>query len=227
MIVANMNLHEVYATLMSEMPKLEWKRDALLSRAIKEIKKIPPMLPAFMMYDYKIPSSNNQYIIYFYRELSPGPGNLIRVTVKSDFLFVLFDNNKRFVIKWAGNGAPEIHVLTSHFLQRYRERFLKQTDLTANEVAVRYLSRNYTMRPMAIDERINKHIKNYGEFAGEGFLVQDGFCFKLSGEETTEGGEHPIRISFYTTFMPLTDMSESQREAIFEECMKDVESLEY
>jgi hypothetical protein len=113
-------------------------------------------------------------------------------------------------------------ILTSHFLQRYKERFLKEPELTANEVAVRFLARNRSLKPMAIDERLNKRIEEYGEYAGEGFLVQDGFCFKLSGEEKMEGDDQPIRISFFTTFMPLSGMSTTQREAIFEECMKDM-----
>ena len=216
MIVANMNLHEVYADLMGEMNKLDWKRDALFPKAAKEIRNNIDF-PACVMYDYKIPSSNNQYIIYFYQEHPFAP-------VLSAFLCVLYDGAKRYIIKWTENGIPEIHIYTSHFLQRYKERFLKQPDLTANEVAVRFLSRNFRMRPMAVDDRINKHIEKYGEYAGEGFLVQDGFCFKLSGEESIEG-ETPIRISFFTTFMPLADMSDTQREAIFEECMKDVDRL--
>ena len=125
---------------------------------------------------------------------------------------------------WTDKGIPEILILTSHFLQRYKERFLKQPELTANEVAVRFLSRNRTLRIMPVDERINKRIEEYGEYAGEGFLAQDGFCFKLSGEETISG-EDPVRISFFTTFMPLPEMSDTQREAIFEECMKDIDAL--
>jgi hypothetical protein len=78
---------------------------------------------------------------------------------------------------------------------------------------------------MPVDERISKRIKEYGEFAGEGFLAQDGFCFKLSSTEKIEGKD-PIRISFFTTFMPLSEMSETQREAIFEECMKDIDGLD-
>ena len=78
---------------------------------------------------------------------------------------------------------------------------------------------------MNVDERINRRIKEYGEYAGEGFLVQDGFCFKLSAEELMEGEELPVRISFFTTFMPLSEMSDTQREAIFEECMKDLDDL--
>ena len=110
-------------------------------------------------------------------------------------------------------------------LAHFEPLFLKQPELSANEVAVRFLSRNRTLRIMPVDERINKRIEEYGEFAGEGFLAQDGFCFKLSGEETISG-EDPVRISFFTTFMPLSEMSDVQREAIFEECMKDLENLD-
>ena len=217
MIVVNMNLHEVYDTLMKETSKLDWKRNSLLPKAAKEIKKSIEF-PTCVMYDYKIPTSNNQYIIYFYREHP-------FAAVLAGYLFVLFDGSKRFVIKWTDKGIPEVHVLTSHFLQRYKERCLGLPELTANEVAVRFLSRNRSMKPMTIDERINKKISKYGEFAGEGFLVQDGFCFKLSGEEMIEGVETPVKISFFTTFMPLSEMSDVQREAIFEECMKDIDNL--
>ena len=215
MIVANMNLHEVYADLIGEMNKLHWKRDALLNKAVGVLKRSEEF-PASIMYDYQMQSSKNQYIIYFYREHPFAP-------VLSGYLCVMFDGNKRYIIKWTGKGIPEVLILTSHFLQRYKERFLKQLDLSANEVAVRFLSRNRTLRIMSIDERINKRIEEYGEYAGEGFLAHDGFCFKLSGEETLDG-EDPVRISFFTTFMPLAEMSDTQREAIFEELMKDMNS---
>jgi len=215
MIVSNMNLHEVYSNLMDEKRKLEWKRDALLPKAIKTIRR-QNTYPAWVMYDYKVPSSGNQYIIYYYAEHP-------YANILADSLCVMFDNNKRLIIKWTNTDVPEIHVLTSHFLQRYKERFLKAPDLTANEVAVRYLTRNNTMRPINIDEDINKNIKEHGEYAGEGFLVQDGFCFKQSGEETQPDGS-AVRISLFTTFMPTADMSAKQREAIFEECVKYIES---
>ena len=226
MIVANMNLHEVYDTLMGEMQKLDWKRDALRSKAEKEMDRQMGFQHSamafasaknYVMYDYKIPSSNDQYIIYFYREHPFAP-------IQSGYLCVMFDGTKRFIIKWTDWRSPAIHVFTSHFLQRYKERFLKQPEMTANEVAVRFLSRNMEMKPMTVDEHINKHIEKYGEFAGEGFLVSDGFCFKLSGKEYLDG-KASVGISFFTTFMPLSEMSRSQQEAIFEECMKDIDDL--
>lgn len=212
-----MSLREVYANLTEDKRKLEWKRDALLERAEKEIRQ-KGIYPAWLMYDYRIPSSNNQHIIYFYAEHPLSK-------VEGGFLCVVFDSNQRYILKWTDGDIPEIYVLTSHFLQRYRERCLKEQGLTANEVAVRFLARNHYMRPMQIDERINTHIDQHGEYAGEGFLVPDGFCFKLSGEEKYDDGT-AIRINMFTTFMRTTDMSDRQREAIIDECMKETEELE-
>ncbi len=208
-----MNLHEVYAHLLADKRKLEWKRDSLFSKAAKELQR-NGSYPGWVMYEYNVPSSNNQYVIYYYAEQPFGP-------VVADFLCVLFDDNKRYVIKWTDTKVPEIHVLTSHFLQRYKERFLQDDTLTANDVAVRYLTRNSIMRPMPINERINKHVSKHGDYAGEGYLVQDGFCFKLSGEERKDDGT-TIRISMFTTFMPVADMARSQQEAILDECMRDL-----
>lgn len=217
MIVANMNLHEVYAHLMEEKNKLDWKCDTLFTKAVKEISQ-QGLFPAWVMYDYKIPSSNNQYVIYFYAEHPYG-------NVVAGALCVLFDDNKRYIIKWTNTGTPEILVLTSHFLQRYRDRFLEDATLSANEVAVRFLTRNNDMRPMPINNKINRHIKKYGAYAGEGFLVRDGFCFKLSGEERKDDSS-VIRISLFTTFMPTAEMTKTQQEAIFEECMKEIDEWE-
>ena len=131
MIVANMNLHEVYSDLMGEMSKLDWKRDALLRKAVNVLRRSEEF-PVSVMYDYQIQTSKNQYIIYFYREHPLAP-------VLSGYLCVLFDDSKRYIIQWTNTGIPEILILTSHFLQRYKERFLRQQELSANEVAVRFL----------------------------------------------------------------------------------------
>ena len=217
MIVANMNLHQVYADLTGELKKLDWKRDALLKKAVAALRKSEEY-PACVTYDYQMQASKNQYVIFFYCDYPLS-------NIQGGYLCILFDGNKRYVIQTGMGNVPEILILTSHFLQRYKERFLKQPEMSANEVAARFLARNRSLRVMPVDERINKRIEEYGEFAGEGFLGQDGFCFKLSGEETIEG-EDPIRISFFTTFMPLSEMSESQRDAIFWECIKDLDNLD-
>ncbi len=207
-----MNLHEVYRNLMMDKPKLDWKRDSLFPKAIKAIRR-QGEFPAWVTYEYKLPESKNNYVIYFSVEHPYG-------NIMCDYFCVLFDENKRYIVKRIDTEIPELHVLTTHFLQRYNERFLKDASLNANETAVRYFTRNNVMKPMTIDERINKNIGEYGDYAGEGFLVPDGFCFKLSGEETADNRER-VRIGLFTTFMPRAEMSESQREAILEECIRD------
>ena len=138
---------------------------------------------------------------------------------------MFYKDNKRYVVKWADSEDPHIIVLTSHFLQRYNERCLKRPELSANEVAVNYFCRNGAMQPVGVDERINKHIKEYGEYAGLGYMVHDGFCFMLSAEEAIKGSDDTVKLSLFTTFMPLSEMSDTQREAIYEECMKDLDDM--
>ena len=60
MIVANMNLHEVYADLMGEMGKLDWKRDALLNKAVNILRRSEEF-PASVMYDYQIQFLHHLY----------------------------------------------------------------------------------------------------------------------------------------------------------------------
>ena len=55
-----MNLHEVYADLMGEMGKLDWKRDALLNKAVNILRRSEEF-PASVMYDCQ-----NQFLHHLY-----------------------------------------------------------------------------------------------------------------------------------------------------------------
>lgn len=218
MIVNNMNLHEVWENIAKELSKLEWKRDALFPKTANEFRR-NYSYPVWKLYDYKSPMTHNPFVIYFYKEHP-------FAKINGGFLFIMFyKDNKRYVVKWADSEDPHIIVLTSHFLQRYNERCLKRPELSANEVAVNYFCRNGAMQPVGVDERINKHIKEYGEYAGLGYMVHDGFCFMLSAEEAIKGSDDTVKLSLFTTFMPLSEMSDTQREAIYEECMKDLDDM--
>ena len=218
MIVNNMNLHEVWENIAKELPKLEWKRDALFPKTANVFRR-NYSCPVWKLYDYKSPMTHNPFVIYFYKEHP-------FAKINGGFLFIMFyKDNKRYVVKWADSEDPHIIVLTSHFLQRYNERCLKRPELSANEVAVNYFCRNGAMQPVGVDERINKHIKEYGEYAGLGYMVHDGFCFMLSAEEAIKGSDDTVKLSLFTTFMPLSEMSDTQREAIYEECMKDLDDM--
>ncbi len=98
MIVANMNLHEVYADLTSELKKLDWKRDTLLKKAVAALRKSGEY-PACVTYDYQMQASKNQYVIYFYCEHP-------LAQIQGGYLSILFDDKKRYVIQTGMGIVP-------------------------------------------------------------------------------------------------------------------------
>ena len=146
---------------------------------------------------------------------------------------VVFDNkNNRFVIKWGACGynhtkdgplmlLRQIQVYTSHFFDRYKERYLKDLSLNANDVVCRYLSRNKEVMPIEMNNEINRHLDQYGAGAKYGFRVRDGFCFALidlqvmqSKDGDCEKDKPQAMYVVYKTFMNEADMADTQLSAI-------------
>ena len=143
----------------------------------------------------------------------------------------LFDNNKRFIIKWGISPyqhcknskhiyLPQIHAYPSHFFQRYKERCLKDKTLSTNDVICRYFARNdKDFFPIKITNEINNNIEKYG-IAGEiGCIVTDGFCFTQSKLEGTPGENRvddkiDAMLLIYATFISKNEMGKNQYEAI-------------
>lgn len=236
MILPTMTYKEMYDHLAADKQKVEIKKEYLLPKAVKAFKK-RMKFPAWEIYDYTIPSTNNKYVIYFYAE------SRVRAEKPEEGSFTIAYNGKhRFIIQWGAGGykhtpdsemiaVRQIHAYTSHFLQRYNERFLKDDSLTANEVAARYLSRNTVAMPLQQNEEINRNHGKYGEKYQYAFRVRDGICFSYSavdGEQSEDGDRHKDKVDAlyicYTTFMNESKMTESQRKAIFKEhCEKWVQ----
>lgn len=224
-----MTYKEMYDHLAADKQKVDIKKESLLPKAIKSFRK-EMRFPAWLLYEYKIPATNNQYIIYFYAE---SRAQAEKPTV--DSFCILFDQKKRLVIKWGAGGYKhtpdgpitairQIHAYTSHFLQRYNERILKDESLVPNEVACRYLSRNTVAMPILQNEDINRNHKKYGENGQQAIRVRDGICFTQSAIEgimSEDGDRHKDKVDamliLYTTFMNESKMTDSQRNAIFKE----------
>lgn len=224
-----MTFKEMYDHLSKDLKKVQIKEEYLLPKAIKELKK-EYKFPAWKWYEYTIPSTHNKYIIFFYAENR----NYIEKPVV-DFFTIVFDNHKRFVIKSFVGGykhtecSPlifirQIHAYTSHFFERYNERFLKDKSLNSNDIACRYLSRNKKVMPIQMNENINRHIKKYGDSSKYSFRVRDGFSFaqqKVEGEISSDSDRNKDKITamlvLYTTFMNESNMKDSQIAAINKE----------
>lgn len=225
MLVTSMSCKEMFYNLASDKEKVDIKKEYLRSRAIKELKK-KSIFPAYVWYEYKIPTTQNKYFIFFY---AANRWMVEKPEVES--FCELFNDNKRFIIKWGvcpykhcENREPMllplIHAYSSHFFQRYKERCLKDETLSTNDVIFRFLARNgKEFFPIKITNEINNNIEKYG-IAGEiGCIVTDGFCFIQSNLEGTPGENRiddkiDAMMLIYTTFISKNEMGESQYEAI-------------
>jgi len=220
MIVSSMSYKEMYDNLAKDKDKIDYRKDYYLPKAVKEFKKAKKF-PAWKWYDYKNPSTGNQYVVFFYVE------NKLQIEKPiCDSFFVYYVNNKRFAIHWGATiikqtpnhrmeAVREIRAFSSHFFQRYEERFLKDHSLSTNDVACRFFARNPDFIPIEINEEINNNIGNYNDKANRGFRIRDGFCFTMSGvEKSVDEDKIDAIVTVFTTFVTESTMSESQREAI-------------
>lgn len=229
MILPSMTWKEMYDALVADAEKVQIRIDKIYPKAVKSFKK-SKSFPMWYIDEYKIPATNNKYIIFFYA------GNIgdIEKPHYSSFCS-LFCSNQRFVIKGMQMKyrhtpkcktimLPQIHAYTSHFFQRYNERFLHNDKLAPNEIAGLFFVRNHLLMPIMLNEDVNRNFKEYGEHNDRGMRVQDGFCFTqtaIDGKESKDGiPEHDrvdVMLILYTTFMNESDMSDTQIDAINKE----------
>lgn len=229
MILPSMTYKEIYDGLVEDAKKIEIRIDKMLPKAVRHFKK-SLSFPDWYIDEYKIPSTNNQHIIFFYA------GNVGEVERPHYTIFsIMFNDRQRFVIKGFKMGykhspqrkmeeLPQIHVYTSHFFQRYNERFLHNEKLTSNVIAGLFFIRNRLPIPIKLSEEINKNYKEHGEHNYLGMKVNDGFCFtqsaldgKASEDGIREKDEVESMIVLYTSFMNTANMSATQIEAIEKE----------
>ena len=196
----------------------------LYPKVIKEFRK-EIVFPSIRWFEYVIPASKNRYILFFWttrKENEPS----------GDFFNIFQDGQQQFFLRCFRGGyqhtnnrplenVPQVHVYTSHFFERYRDRFLKRDNLSIIDVACHYFSRNRTEIPVKVDEQINRKINEYGPNSKNGFRVNDGFCFtmseidaKIDPSGNRELDEIESWVFVYTTFVDKELLSQEQKEAI-------------
>jgi len=227
-----MTWKEMYDGLVTDDQKVRIRTDKSYPKAVKAFKKTRTF-PAWYVDEYKIPATNNQYIIFFYA----GKASEAEKPRYTSFCIVFY-GNQRYVIRGAQAEyqhtpkcekimLPQIHAYTSHFFRRYNERFLHKDNLSPNEIAGLFFVRNPSAMPIMLNEDMNKNYKEHGEHNDRGMRVPDGFCFTqtaIDGCESKDGiHEHDkmdAMLIVYTTFMNESEMSDTQRAAIKNEYIK-------
>ena len=230
MIVTSMSFSEMFDALYADAEKVKYKMAALTPKAKRAFEKTFDF-PAWQYFEYTIPETKNKHILFYYANTP--------FEYKSTTYCSIFDSetNQRIVLRSLKMGykypdgrlvmLPQVHLYTSHFFQRYNERFLHNDKLSANEIAGIFFARNPTPTPIDLNESINKNFKQYGDFNEKGVRVNDGFCFTRSAIECEKGvdpTEKVLAMGFiYTTFVNELNMTESQRAAINQEHAKELQ----
>lgn len=233
MLLSSMTYKEMYDCLAADLEKIKIKKEYLLPRVVKELKK-EMRFPAWRYYEYTIPASGNKYVIFFYADNKFSVQN-----PKTDYFCLAYDDDGRNVIKWGArcfvpDGGEmmllrEIQLYTTHFFARYKERWLnkepryKDISLNANDIACIYLSRNQdNAMPIEMNDEINRRLDKYGGGAMYGYRVRDGFCFTQTDMQlvkSEDSKERPIaQYVVYKTFMNESDMADTQLSAIYNAC---------
>lgn len=234
MILASMSLLQMHKALVDNKNKVQYRIDKILPKVISNFKK-SRNFPVWYLDEYTIPSTNDKFVVFIY------VGNRFELEHPhySSF-FIVYDGNNRFVMSGMSMGykhttksemimLPQIHIYTSHFFQRYNERYLHNNKLSANEVAGMYFIRNRKIIPIELNEDINRNYKEYGDLNGQGFRVYDGFCFgetAIDGKFNKDGDRNKdvveAMIIKFKTFLSKEDLSEAQSVAIDKEHIKTI-----
>lgn len=229
MLLPSMTYRDMYDHLAADKYKVDIRKEYLRPKAVKAFRKTSHF-PAWELYEYKVPATNNRYVIYFYAATKASAEH-----PEVGSFCIVYAGKNRFVVKWGVSGyqhtpdsktigVRQISAYTHHFFQRYKERSLKDESLSDNEAAARYLSRNPIAMPIRQNDGINRNHEKYGEYGRYAFRVRDGICFahtEAHGVISDDGDRHKDKIDTvyvcHTTFMNESGMTDSQRNAIFQE----------
>lgn len=226
MITRGMTSKQKYDHLCEDLNKLRYRMDYYRPKAIKEIKK-SKTFPAWKTFDYYVKETNNKYVIVYYVD------NLYTIETPKELFFLdYFDGKEHYVVRWGASPYKQtpdspmelvrvLHVYERHFLNRYNERFLKNQDLMANEVASRFLTRNDIGMPIEITEDINRNMGKYGKMGKWGYRVNDGMCFAKTVMEGNECENGDVKLDaiciMYKTFVSEIILTDNQNNAIMKE----------
>lgn len=221
MILVSMSPDEIYEMISKDYRKLEIRIDKYLPKAINIFKKAKSF-PVWYVDNYIIPASRNEHITFYYA------GNPTEITNPHYITFsATYSDNHRYLIRVLDMGyketpdsklvmMPQIHAYTSHFLQRYNERFLHMKNINANEVAGLFIVKNRLPFMIELNNDIKKNFLEYGDFNTHGIKVDGGFCFASTAIYHSKNNVDKEETMFvrYNTFVSNIEMSDTQKEAI-------------
>ena len=129
MIVPTMSYPEIYCVLDNAVPKIRYKMEQLRPKAVKYFTREVWKYPAWKTYEYTIPATNDTYVIFFYA----ADAGAADKPLAGSFCYLRHWNPWQVMLvpEMAGElllpplKLKLLFAYTSHFFDRYRERYLK------------------------------------------------------------------------------------------------------
>ena len=226
MIIPTMTNLEVYNELTSELPKLKIRANTLMSKVVKEFRKIR-LFPAWQCYEYIHQESKNKYLISFYSGTAKQVDN-----PEIDYIGLSYDTDGKVVIKWDEWCYSEdltkgycfiksIGYFRGHFFSRYRERVWPNDSINPDELVCRFFTRNKRTIPIQLNDEIKQGYEKYGPFQ-YGMDVPDGICltdqyYEGGDISMTDDNSNIVYVVIYRTIISKSLLREGQANAIKQE----------
>ena len=140
MIVPAMNSEEILNEVLLDKETVLKRADQLACNILKQAYLRPTRKPVIKYYNYKSPRKND-WILIFKNAPLPGGGLILSVH---------YLNKMGFNCLVIGNESV-FHHLSGHFLERFNERFLKQSELSKIEIFKAYITKNILISTNSLD----------------------------------------------------------------------------
>jgi len=141
MILSTASYEDIFKAIVSDEEKVYFWWEKLYQKNYRRFQEQLDKDIMVMWVYFTHPQSKNRYLFWYVT--TPLRYVLDKDNVTGGHVLVVSDfNDRNFYISSAKSRPGFIYHMTSHFLKRYRERFLGNTDAPTEEVLSLYLYRN-------------------------------------------------------------------------------------
>jgi len=232
MIVPSMSPIEMHKAFYKDFEKLNYQISKNTNKAKKVLQK-----SNYCSEKWDSRDTGTNYTIIFFRfdesEIGFDKAIFTQVNYNNTKYYVSFGVFPYFVEENNENiAARSLFFFRVHFLERYRERVLKNDNLQLGDVLAEFLFRTKRINKLDLNNDILRDFKEkYGKFASVA-LVNDGIClldYFMYGNESTIGEKDSnfVSIALYQTFVSNDMLSDVQKKAIKEEELKYAKNYYY
>lgn len=232
MIVDKMYPWDVCSELEHDSIKVNYMLSRYKKQAVKYFKGCITF-PAWVYYVYTTSDTLNTYILYFHASSkeeinNPESGHFAFLDLKEKTIM------RTYPLNFTDGRRRVLQEFRYHFFDRYRERALKNNQLSLAETACRFFTKDARAGILLdINENVQKSLKKYSEHAKNVILFPSGIGLGQTAnlyEGVMKGDELPpdakLMTWFYmSTFVSTEMLFENQKDELSQLVFQNIEDI--